>query len=259
MTSGRPDRPPAIVITRGDPRVATDPGRLARGTELYGAAVARAGGEPIVLSSSSDRSARANALGRMAGLLLSGGADLSPGLYGQAPAGAKDIEEARDELEREAWEAAAGRGLPILGICRGLQAINVFSGGSLTQHLDGHDGPGRGMGPPLVHRMRVVGGTQLARILRPTNPGSFVVRVNSSHHQGVRARDVAARLAASGWAPAEGGELVEALEGRDPARFVLGVQCHPERTDSTPPEFERLFRFFIDAAWHTTRAAVPSP
>jgi putative glutamine amidotransferase len=253
VSLGRPDRPPAIVITRGDPGPAEDPDRVAAVTQLYVAAIARAGGEPVVVLPSSDPSFQAAAVARMAGLLLTGGADLAPRLFGQEPAGARDGDDSRDEVEGEAWRSAAARRLPVLGICRGFQAINVFSGGTLTQHLDGHDGPSWGQGAPLLHRMRVVGGTQLARILRPTNPGTFVVQVNSSHHQGVRAADVAPGLAASGWSPAEGAELVEALEGRDPTHFVLGVQSHPERTESTPPEFARLFGFFVDAAWHTTR------
>ncbi len=263
MSLGRPDRPPAIVITRGDPASRDDPGaggkleRLARVTEMYAGVIARAGGEPILVFPSSERSFRADALGTMAGLLLTGGADLAPRLYGEAMAGAQDVDQARDELELEAWRAAESRRLPVLGICRGLQAINVFAGGRLTQHVDGHDGPGWQQGPPLVHRMRVAGGTQLARILRPTNPGGFVLPVNSSHHQAVLTADLAQGLAACGWAPGTGGEVVEALEGRDPARFVLGVQCHPERTESTPSEFERLFRFFVDAAWHTTRGITP--
>ena len=258
MSLGRPDRPPAIVITRGDPGAGGDPERQARATELYVGAIARAGGEPIVLFPSSEGSFRADAFARMAGMLLTGGPDLAPRLYGEGATGARDVDAARDELELEAWRVAGSRRLPVLGICRGLQAINVFSGGRLTQHVEGHDGPGWEEGPPLVHRLRVAGGTQLARILRPTNPGTFVVHVNSSHHQAVQAADLASGLTASGWAPAPGGELVEALEGRDPSRFVLGVQCHPERTSSTPPEFERLFRFFVDAAWHTTRRAPPS-
>lgn len=253
MTPGRPDRPPAIVVTRGDPAPADAPDRVATVTELYVAAIARAGGDPVLVLPSSDSSFRTEAFGRMAGLLLTGGADLAPRRFGQEAAGARDVDDSRDELEGAAWHAAASRRLPVLGICRGFQAINVFSGGTLAQHLDGHDGPSWGQGTPLLHRMRVVGGTQLARILRPTNPGTFVVQVNSSHHQGVTAADVAPGLAASGWSPGEGGELVEALEGRDPTRFILGVQSHPERTESTPPEFERLFRFFVDAAWHTTR------
>jgi putative glutamine amidotransferase len=262
VTPGRPDRPPTILITRGDPGLEEGGDRAAAVTELYVAAIARAGGDPVLVLPSSDPSFRSEAFGRMAGLLLTGGADLAPSRYGQERAGARNVDESRDELEAAAWQAAAARRLPVLGICRGFQAINVFSGGTLAQHLEGHDGPSWGLGAPLLHRLRVVGGTQLARILRPTNPGTFVVQVNSSHHQGVRAADVAPGLAASGWSPGEGGELVEALEGHDPTRFILGVQSHPERTESTPPEFERLFRFFVDAAWHTTRgiaAASTSP
>lgn len=241
-----------IVITRGDPTLG-DATRLAEVSELYAAAVTEAGGEPLFLFPGADQATRSAAFGRMTGLLLSGGADLAPSLYGQQADGTRDVEPARDELELEAWRIAQARGLPVLGICRGLQAINVFSGGRLTQHIDDHAGPSWRQGPPLMHRLRVIGGTQLARILRPTNPTAFVVQVNSSHHQAVRGEDLAPPLAASGWSPSADGELVEALEGRDQARFVLGVQCHPERTESTPREFERLFRFFVDAARHTTR------
>ena len=253
MSLGRPDRPPPIVITRGDPGPGEDPEWLAGVTELYVNAVARAGGEPVVVFPSSQDGFRRASLERMAGLLLTGGPDLAPRLYRQEPAGAGDVDEPRDAVEWEAWNGAAERHLPVLGICRGFQAINVFSGGGLTQHLEGHDGPTWQRGTPLLHRLRVVGGSQLARILRPTNPGTFVLQVNSSHHQGVQASQVAPTLAASGWSPGPGSELVEALEGRDPGRFILGVQCHPERTESTPPEFERLFRFFVDAARHAMR------
>lgn len=219
----------------------------------------RAGGDARVLTPSAEQGARRDVLRAMDGLLLTGGADISPHLYGREPAGARAVDEARDRLELEAWQAAAERGVPVLGICRGLQAINVFSGGRLTQHVEGHEGPAPSKGPPTRHRLRVGSGTQLARILRPTNPGGFVIHVNSSHHQGVRESDLAPDLAASAWAPATDGELIEALEGRDRERFVLGVQCHPERTASTPPEFERLFRFFVDAAAHAMRSAVRSP
>jgi putative glutamine amidotransferase len=263
VSLGRPDRPPPIVVTRGNPGRGEDPEWLAGVTEPYVSAITRAGGEPIILFPSSEPSFRDASLARMAGLLLTGGTDIAPRRFGQAPAGARDVDEARDDMELAAWETAGSRGLPVLGICRGFQAINVFSGGVLTQHLEGHDGPTWQKGPPLIHRMRVVGGTQLARILRPTNPGTFVVQVNSSHHQGVHAPELAPSLVASGWSPAPGGELVEALEGRDPGRLILGVQSHPERTESTPPEFHRLFDFFVDAAWHTTRgiaaAASSSP
>jgi putative glutamine amidotransferase len=72
--------------------------------------------------------------------------------------------------------------------------------------------------------------------------------VNSYHHQAVRPEDLAATLIAAGSAPHADGDLVEAVESVDPGRFVVGVQCHPERTESTPEEFERLFEAFVDAA-----------
>lgn len=249
------ERAPAIVITRGDPSIA-DAEHADVITEQYAAAVRRAGGDPVVVTPAVRGADRHEALARMGGLVLSGGGDLDPALFGQGPDGARDVEAARDELEQEAWATARERLLPVLGICRGLQAINVFSGGRLVQHVEGHDGPLPGHGAPLTHRLRVASGTQLARILRPTYPGTFVLQVDSSHHQAVRAGDLAPGLIPSGWSPSPAGELVEAIEGRDPAHLVLALQCHPERVDTAAPEFERLFRFFVDAARHASRLAV---
>jgi putative glutamine amidotransferase len=73
------------------------------------------------------------------------------------------------------------------------------------------------------------------------------VRVNSHHHQAIRAADLAPGLVADAWASSPAGDLVEGLEAAD-GRFVFGVQCHPERTESTPDAFERLFGVFVDAA-----------
>jgi putative glutamine amidotransferase len=183
----------------------------------------------------------------MDGLLMSGGADLHPERYGGPSRGSVTVEPERDALEHAAWTAAQARGLPVLGVCRGFQAINVFSGGTLLQHVDGHQGPRYGSGPALTHPLRIAPGTRLARILFPTNAGGGVVRVNSYHHQAVRAADLAPGLVASGWASSPAGDLVEGLEAAD-GRFVFGVQCHPERRESTPPAFERLFGVFLDAA-----------
>ena len=70
--------------------------------------------------------------------------------------------------------------------------------------------------------------------------------VNSYHHQGIRPRDLAPGLVASAWADSSAGPLIEGLEATD-GRFIIGVQCHPERTESTPDEFEQLFATFVDA------------
>jgi putative glutamine amidotransferase len=190
----------------------------------------------------------------MDGLLLSGGADLDPRRYGQPIAGSREIEDDRDELEAVAWDVARSRGVPVLGICRGLQAINVFSGGSILQHVEGHAGAGWGSGPPATHPIRLVPGTRLAELLGDGDPAA-TLEVNAYHHQGIRAADLAPDLRAAAWADSSAGPLVEGLESTS-GGFVVGVQCHPERTESTPAAFERLFAAFVGAA---TRSEVAPP
>lgn len=215
----------------------------ARRNDLYVAAVGRHGAIPVRLDARTPAAVRDEALRTMDGLLLSGGADLDPTRYGQPIDGSHDIEPERDELEATAWRAAAARKVPVLGICRGIQAINVFSGGSILQHVEGHRGAGWGTGPPATHPLRLVPGTRLASHLG----GVEVMEVNAYHHQGIREQDLAPGLRAAAWADSSAGPLVEGLETTD-ERFVVGVQCHPERTESTPVEFERLFDAFVKAA-----------
>jgi putative glutamine amidotransferase len=238
---------PRIVVTVAVATTRSEPGIVARRNALYVESVTRHGGEAVVLDSTTDEATRAAAFAAMDGLLMSGGADLHPERYGRPSAGSVTVEPERDALEHAAWTAAQERGLPVLGVCRGFQAINVFSGGTLLQHVDGHQGSRYGSGPALLHPLRIAPGTRLARILFPTHAGGGVVRVNSYHHQAVRAADLAPGLVASAWASSPAGDLVEGLEAAD-GRFVFGVQCHPERTESTPPAFERLFGVFLDAA-----------
>jgi putative glutamine amidotransferase len=242
-----PSPAPRIVVTVAVAARQQEPELSERRNALYAAAISRHDGTPMVLDAMSTPGERAEAFGTMHGLVISGGADLHPERYGHADRGSTTVELDRDALEAQAWEVAQSRGLPVLGICRGFQAINVFSGGTLLQHVDGHQGPRWGKGPALVHPLRVAPGTRLARILSPTNSRGGVVRVNSYHHQAVRAQDLAPGLVANAWASSPAGDLVEGLEAAD-GRFVFGLQCHPERQESTPPAFERLFSIFVDAA-----------
>jgi putative glutamine amidotransferase len=238
---------PRIVVTVAVPARQTEPEIAARKNALYAAGVERHGAEAVVLDAASSPDMRAAAFASMDGLLISGGADLHPERYGRPSRGSTTMEPDRDALEWEAWQVAQARGLPVLGLCRGFQAINAFSGGTLLQHVDGHQGPRWGKGPALIHPLRVAPGTRLARILFPTNAGGGVVRVNSYHHQAVLPTDLAPGLIANAWASSPAGDLIEGLEAAD-GRFLFGVQCHPERTESTPPAFERLFSVFVDAA-----------
>jgi putative glutamine amidotransferase len=238
-------RPPTIVVTVRDPGRAADPEGATRKNERYLEPLRVAGSIPVALHETADSTDRERAFDTMDGLVLSGGHDLDPQLYGAPATGAADVEPGRDALELEAWRRARDRRVPVLGICRGLQAINVFSGGTLVQHLDGHT-PAESE-KVRMHPFRLTPGSRLARILKPTGAGGAVLQVNSSHHQAVRRENLAPGYVVSGTSPAAGGELVEAFESADPSEFVLAVQFHPERAETTPPEFARLWTVFVDA------------
>ena len=233
---------PRIVVTVADPSSGRDPEMRERKNRLYADGVRRAGGTPLLLDAAADPTARAATLAAMDGLLLSGGADIDPARYGRKVDGATDLEPDRDALEAEAFAVAERLGVPVLGICRGHQAINVFSGGSLTQHVDGHQGPAYGSGPAGRHDLRIAPGSRLAAAIGGLAPGP----VNTYHHQAIATGDLATGLVASAWSEGPDGELVEGLEAPGP-RFVVGIQCHPERQESTPAAFEGLWRAFVAA------------
>ena len=156
-------------------------------------ATAASGDASLTRSASSDQ--RTTAFEAMDGLLLSGGADLSPEHYGRADGG----QPARPSRTVTRSKLRRGRrrpreASPILGICRGFQAINAFSGGTLAPARRGARGRGVGNRPDRAptHPLRIAPGTRLARILFPTNVRGGVVTVNSFHHQGVAAGDLAA-------------------------------------------------------------------
>jgi putative glutamine amidotransferase len=237
---------PRVLLTVAATARSSNPEIAERKNRLYADAVRRHGGEPILLDATASEAERRAAFDSMTGLLLSGGADVDPARYGRPNEGSVATEPDRDQLEDAAWQAAARRGLPVLGVCRGFQALNVFLGGRLVQEVAGHIGQSYGQGPAMTHPLRVVPGTRLARILFPTNVGGGRLEVNSYHHQALRAADLAPALVANALATSPAGELVEGAETRG-GRFVIGIQCHPERQDSTPAAFERLFRVFVDA------------
>jgi gamma-glutamyl-gamma-aminobutyrate hydrolase PuuD len=231
-----------VAATAGRP----NPADTERKNELYAEAIRRHGGEPVLLDVTASDDERKAAFVSMDGLLLSGGADIDPARYGRPNEASVATEPDRDALEAAAWRAAEERALPVLGVCRGFEAVNVFLGGRLVQEVGGHIGHSYGQGPALTHPLRVVAGTRLARILFPTNVGGGRLEVNSYHHQAVRPADLAPALVANAFATSPAGELVEGVETRG-GRFVIGIQCHPERQESTPAAFERLFRVFVDA------------
>ncbi len=176
------------------------------------------------------------------GLLLSGGGDIAPDLYGQAahPKLGR-VERARDEFELALVTAALVRGLPILGICRGAQALGVALGGELVQDIPSqvegaqtHQSDGK---PPARHPVRIAENSLLAGIT-----GSSAMLVNSYHHQ-ANSR-LGADLRPVAWSKDGVIEAVE-LPG---SGFVLGVQWHPERMWRRAPRQTKLFLAFVSAA-----------
>jgi putative glutamine amidotransferase len=201
----------------------------------YADAVAQAGGLPVLVP---PVPGIADAVGRLDGLVLSGGGDLDPASYRAArheqtgPAN-----ESRDSAELALCAAALGSGLPLLGICRGLQVINVALGGTLHQHLPelvGHDGHSPEPGGYGSHEVTVAAGSALAGAL-----GRNRLAVPTHHHQA--ADRLGAGLVATAWAD-DG--IVEAVElGSAGPRFMLAVQWHPEAGGDPS-----LFRALVAAA-----------
>lgn len=195
----------------------------------YADRVAQAGAIPVLLPPVPGVE---DALERLDGLVLSGGGDIDPARYGaeRAPETAK-ISGDRDEAELALLARALSLGLPVLGICRGMQLINVASGGSLHQHLPGvvgHHDHLPAAGSFGSHDVTITAGTRLARILHLADPANQPpVSVPTHHHQAVDA--LGKGVSATAWA-ADG--TVEAIE-LSPRKhaFVVAVQWHPEAGD----------------------------
>jgi putative glutamine amidotransferase len=190
----------------------------------YVTAVAASGGLPVHLPIDADP---VELVGRVDGVVLSGGADLEPGLYGAAvDPETGQWEENRDRFELAIARAAIARSAPTLGVCRGIQVLNVAVGGTLKQHVPAHaqyDSPPK----DLVHDLDVKPGTVLHGLYGERH------RVNSFHHQTVDR--VGGDFIIS--ARSEDGEI-EAIEL--PGQPIIGIQWHPEMLQRREPAFDWL-------------------
>ena len=195
-------------------------------------------------------------------LIMTGGSDLHPDTYNQPEAldRCDGIDEERDRKEFRILEYAFEQKVPVLGICRGIQIINVFLGGTLIPHIpdefEGEDYHTKVEGKDNKHPITVEPGSLLARAA-----GEAEGIVNSAHHQGVG--KLSPKLASTAWSP-DG--LVEALEWLEPEQrsYLLAVQWHPERMEQQNPFASRILdQFLIEAhssrIYRATRPPEPKP
>lgn len=226
------DRKPTIGVTRCS--------RL----DDYIASVEQAGGRVRILEvSESPR----KLLNELDGVLLTGGGDVDPVLYGESRhETVEDAEPGRDEFEIDLAMRAVAEDLPLLAICRGVQVLNVAAGGTLVQDIPSQVSSdlAHTIQEPknaVAHDVRITPGSRLEQALGASVDASHTCRVNSRHHQSVGT--VGAGLSASAIA-ADG--VIEAIERSD-STFCVGVQWHPENFWKTQ-EFAPLFAAFIEAA-----------
>jgi len=237
MADNRGDMRPLIGVTTSEMRpsgMATlrrqgepDHPEMALGM-TYLQAIERAGAVPVVLPPCvSDLE---SLIARLDGVCLSGGPDLDPEAYGARERHAElgPTEPSLDAFELALALAAIARGMPLLGICRGSQALNVACGGTLHQHVDGHRQTAAATEP--THEVEVEAGSRLHRITR-----SRRLAVNSFHHQAVDKLGEGLKVVAR----ADDG-TVEGIEG--PGSFTIGVQWHAETLYGQLALFEALVR-----------------
>jgi putative glutamine amidotransferase len=210
--------------------ITVSPKREAAYYDTFKRAVENAGGEAVTLQSGSD------SLPDVDGLLLPGGWDVDPALYGEeAEKSVGPIDRQLDDTELELFRQAREKELPVLGICRGQQVINVAMGGSLIQHLEDHDVRVHGR-KHLAHTIEVDPESELGRAAGETS-----IRVNSLHHQAVRSLAPGLHQTAKG----QDG-TVEGLESDD--GLIVAVQCHPEELTGDLPWAKSLFERFVARA-----------
>ncbi|MBR9988338.1 MAG: gamma-glutamyl-gamma-aminobutyrate hydrolase family protein [Gemmatimonadetes bacterium] len=200
---------------------------------------------PVLITPAHSPAAIASLLNACCGIVLSGGEDVEPSRYGEKPSPALGATlRERDEMEFTALDCALQRDMPVFGICRGCQVLNVHFGGSLYQDID-TERPGH-----LLHQQLAPWGQSThAATVRPDSLlrriiGTDELHINSFHHQAVKELGRDLRVVAR----ADDG-LVEAIEHESRA-WVLGVQWHPERGEAAAPDTDpdrRLFASFRDA------------
>jgi putative glutamine amidotransferase len=230
-----------------------EPERAKRSTRNYMQALQEAGAIGVILSPDAparfpdgtsylpDTQGRlpAEVLRRLDGLVLSGGGDVDPKYFGEALNGAnpRAIHVPRDELELALSRQALEEDVPVFGVCRGCQVLNVAAGGGMLQHFDGHRSPREN---PFYHDVLIERGSRLHGMVNLER-----LPTNTYHHQGMDHATLSPTFAPTGLADPDVW-LIEAFESQA-HRWIVGVQWHPERLFELDDAHRLLWRDFVQA------------
>jgi putative glutamine amidotransferase len=222
------------------------------GPKIYGQSftytdsIVKAGGLPVIIPLTDDMSIIDEFCGRIDGLMMSGGNDIDPKMYGEKPRVKLDeLSDLRDNMEKRMLDNALENKTPILGICRGLQMINIYFGGTLYQDIKtdlpdalNHEASTESKNlEDKAHTLQIEKTSKLFEIL-----GTESLESNTHHHQAVKKLGKGLKVTAR----TEDG-IVEGLE-TDDDRFIIAVQSHPESLGSVIPTWGNLFEAFTQKA-----------
>lgn len=223
-------------------------------THTYIDSIIKSGGIPIILPLTTDIDTLAQLANKLDGLVLAGGNDVNPERYNEQPYATTGFtSDLRDDTEYTLLKLALKQNIPVLAICRGMQLLNVYNGGTLYQHIphdldtsvahqviDPNDDPLH-----TAHSITIQADTKLHSILQ-----ADVVSVNSYHHQAIK--ELGSNLQITARCTEDG--IIEGIETTDD-RFIVGIQCHPESITEAVPNWKLLFDEFIHRSSETKIAA----
>lgn len=225
-----------------------DPEYAQRSIPQYEHAIETSGGQPVRILLDVTPEAVMKVIESCHAVLLPGSkADVDPAKFGEPrhpKTAASDAK--RDTVDELLLQDAYNMRKPILGICYGLQILNVYQSGNLLQHIESPVNHEAGRQVKVAHEVEVESNSRLGKILDGTEPkGPVLIPVNSSHHQAA-GNVIGDGLTVVARCPTD--QTIEALEGTSPDHFVLAVQWHPERSFDDDPHSQAIFRALIDAA-----------
>jgi putative glutamine amidotransferase len=223
-----------------------DPEYVERALPQYEHAVRMAGGEPVRIPLDRLPAETMKIIEHCDAVLLPGSAaDVDPAKYdAERHPKTNASDPRRDKVDELLLQDAYNMRKPVLGICYGLQILNVYRTGTLIQHIESPVNHAAGRAVPIAHQVEIDPASRLAEILREDTSDAITLAVNSSHHQAVERVGDGLRIVAR--CPQDG--IVEALQGTAPDHFVLAVQWHPERSVDQDEPSRAIFRALVKAA-----------